>query len=119
MMSARVQHLEWRLRAQPRQLWPFVSDTERLNAALGLPPVTFTDERGAQGYRRFGEFSYLGMRIRWEEKPFEWIEGEQLGVERLYENGPILRLRSFVRLLPDGPGTLLQHSLDYEPRNIA
>ncbi|MEZ0227859.1 MAG: hypothetical protein ACAI25_04490, partial [Planctomycetota bacterium] len=117
-MTARVQHLEWKLRASPQQLWPYVADTDRLNAAMGLPAVTFTDEQTATGWRRFGEFTYLGMKIRWEEKPFEWVEGEQLGVERLYEGGPIKRLRSFVRLAADGTGSLLQHSLEYEARGL-
>ena len=33
----------WELDASPRQLWPHVSNTERLNRAVGLPAVDFTD----------------------------------------------------------------------------
>ncbi|MCA9021720.1 MAG: serine/threonine protein kinase, partial [Planctomycetaceae bacterium] len=41
---------EWDLSCSPEDLWPFVSNTERINHAIGLPPVEYTtgrDEHGA------------------------------------------------------------------------
>ena len=112
-------HFEWRLAASPQALWPYVSDTQRLNAAIGLPEWKFTDRSTPGGAQRDGRFDYLGMiPIEWEEKPFEWVEGRELGVERLYRTGPILSLRSHVQLLPDEGGTRLMHSLEFEPRGF-
>lgn len=117
--SGSVYHFEWRLRASPLALWPFVSDTQRLNEAIGLPEWRFTDKPGQGTIVRDGEMRYLGVPIRWDEKPFEWVEGKELGVERLYANGPLRRLKSRVRLSPDGErGTHLQHSLEFEARGF-
>jgi hypothetical protein len=95
-----------------------VSDTQRLNAALGLPEWRFTDELTPNGNKRAGAMDYLGMGIRWDEKPYEWVEGREQGVERLYLNGPIKRLRSRVTLVPEGEGTHLRHSLEFEARAL-
>ncbi len=112
-----VYHFEWNLRASPRALWPYVSDTQRLNQALGLAPWQFTEFRNDGGnVGRTGEMRFAGMPIRWEEKPFEWVAGSELGVERHYKNGPLSLLRSTVRLEASGDGTLLKHSVAYEPR---
>jgi hypothetical protein len=114
---ANVYHFEWRLRASPTALWPYVSDTQRLNEALGLPEWRFKDARLPEGgLHRTGAMRYMGLPVRWEEKPFEWTEGKELGVERIYETGPITILRSRVKLTPHEQGTLLQHSLEFEPR---
>ncbi|HEX5058155.1 MAG TPA: serine/threonine-protein kinase, partial [Kofleriaceae bacterium] len=32
---------EWELQSSPEALWPFVSNTEKMNRAVGLPPVQF------------------------------------------------------------------------------
>ncbi len=34
----------WNLESSPEELWPFVSDTERLNRAIGLPVVQYSAE---------------------------------------------------------------------------
>ena len=77
--------------------------------------LDFTDEITKDGQRREGSMSYLGQNIRWDEKPFEWVAGREQAVERLYRNGPIKRLLSHVRLVPEG-GVLVTAS---EDANIA
>jgi hypothetical protein len=114
---ASVHHHEWRLRASADKLWPYVADTQRLNAALGLPQWEFQDERTPIGKKRTGRMTYMGMEISWDERPYEWTEGKELSVERAFHNGPVLSYRSHVRLEPlEGGGTLLRHSLEFEPR---
>src|SRR5258708_3431287 len=97
---ASVHHHEWRLRASPQKLWPYVADTQRLNAALGLPQWGFEDEKTPAGKKRTGRMTYMGMAISWDERPFEWTEGKELSVERAFHNGPVLSYRSHVRLEP-------------------
>ncbi len=110
----------WELDASARDLWPLVSDTERLNRAVGLPAVTFTTQPGGpRGARQVGTFRKLGLRATWEEHPFEWVEGRRMGVLREYQQGPVRWLASVVELTPraDG-GTTLLHHVRLSPRGL-
>ena len=110
----------WELRNSPDKLWPHVSNTERLNRAIGLPAVDYTTKANEQGgSHRFGQFRKLGMAIGWQEHPFEWIEGRRIGVLREYHEGPFKWLTSVVELTPrsDG-GTTLSHRIQMVPSNF-
>jgi serine/threonine protein kinase/class 3 adenylate cyclase len=118
----------WDLESPPDRLWPHVSNTERLNRALGMSAVRFTVEpppasggvhpRRAARPRRFGEFHKAGLSFAWEEHPFEWVEGRRLSVLREYSEGPFKWLVSMVDLAPRGAGTHLTHTLEVEPRTL-
>jgi hypothetical protein len=58
---------EWRLRASPERLWPFVADTNRFNRDTGLPPVQTAarpdDARALANARRLLRFSRFGVRF--------------------------------------------------------
>jgi serine/threonine protein kinase/class 3 adenylate cyclase len=112
----------WELESSPRQLWPYVSNTERLNRAAGLPAVRFTTDapRGErQGLRRFGRFRKAGLTAAWEEHPFEWVEARRMGVLREYTEGPFKWLVSTVDLEPRaGGGTTLRHRVQLEPHGL-
>ncbi len=117
----------WELNATPEQLWPYVSNTERLNRASGVPAVEFRSEAmeatvgdGVRPpLRRFGLFKVAGFTNAWQEHPFEWIEGRRLGVLREYSAGVFKWLASIVELTarPDG-GCTLSHRVRLEPRHI-
>jgi serine/threonine protein kinase/class 3 adenylate cyclase len=110
----------WELRSAPEKLWPHVSNTERLNRAIGLPAVEYTATANAHGgSHRFGRFRKLGMAIGWQEHPFEWIEGRRMGVLREYHEGPLKWFTSVVELTPrlDG-GTTLAHRIRLVPSNL-
>ncbi len=107
----------WDLLSPPDQLWPLVSNTERFNRAIGLPAVDYTSKIDEQGnVRRFGECGLSFTRLKWEEHPFEWIEGRRMGVLREFQHdsyfSPFRWFLSRVELepLPNG-GTRLQHSI--------
>jgi eukaryotic-like serine/threonine-protein kinase len=104
---------QWELDASPLQLWPYVSNTERLNRALGLPAVPFTSEyEDDSGVKRFGALKTAGLMVRWQEHPYEWVEGARMGVLREFSHGPFRWFVSAVELLPrSGGGTLLKHSI--------
>ncbi len=109
---------QWDLQSSPAELWHFVSNTERLNRAIGLSPVewqTFHDPN--LGLRRYGSFKVAGIRVQWEEHPFEWIEGSRMGVLREFAAGPFRVFMSTVELMPlESGGTRLVHTLKISPR---
>ena len=110
----------WELKLPPSRLWPYISNTERFNRAIGLPPAVYEIRHDPQlGVRRFASARVIGFDMRWEEHPYEWIEGRRMGILRVIEGGPFAWLASVVELLP-GPsgGTTLRHTLQAEPRGI-
>ena len=110
----------WELSCSPEDLWPFVSNTERLNRAINLPSVEFSMRRTESGDRqRFAEFRFAGMRMQWREHMFEWIEAQRLSVLREYQRGPLRWLTSVVDLhrRADG-GTTLTHSFKANCRHL-
>ncbi len=110
----------WELESSPRQLWPYVSNTDRLNRAVGLPAVEFTTRAvPGGGSERFGALRKLGLNLTYQEHPFEWIEGRRLGVLREFSSGPFRWLVSVTELQPRaGGGTTLTHQVRLEPRGL-
>ncbi|MBX3223658.1 MAG: protein kinase [Labilithrix sp.] len=110
----------WRLRSSPEALWPYVADTDRFNKAVGLTPVTFTDEpRPDGGVKRTGELRVLGLHVTWREYPFEWVRGREHSVFRWYDTGPLSALWNKVTLTPlAGGGTELHHDIWLSPRGV-
>jgi eukaryotic-like serine/threonine-protein kinase len=119
---AKVIHYDWvwQLEASPEQLWPHVSNTDRLNRAAGLPPVQFTTEADADdGVRRFGRIRRTGVTATWREHPFEWVEARRMGVLREFVQGPFQWVISLTELAPrPGGGTSLAHRVRVEPRGL-
>ena len=112
--------VEWNLKSEPADLWPLVSNTERLNEALGFPEVDYRTEKDPdKGVRKFGSFTLSGIKISWEEHPFEWVEGQRMGILREFDSGPFLWFMSVVTLTRDANGgTVLTHQVRIEPRNL-
>jgi len=109
----------WDLQAAPEQLWPHVSNTERLNRACGLPPVQFSVQADAGGVRRHGKFRKAGVTALWQEHPFEWVEARRFGVLREYSQGPFKWIVSMVELAARaGGGTRLTHRVRIEPKGM-
>ena len=115
----RVLHFEfrWELESAPRQLWPLVTNTDRLDRAIGFAPVRYqTRYEPGRGVRTFVEGRKAGQIEVGEEHPYEWVEPRRMGVLREYSQGPFRWLVSVVELLPrPGGGTTLVHRLRLEP----
>jgi serine/threonine protein kinase/class 3 adenylate cyclase len=109
----------WDLEASPRELWPHVANTERLNRAVGLPSVQFRTSTESSGrMRRRATARIGGLLAEWEEHPFEWVEPRRFGVLREYRRGPFRWMTSLVELSPRvGGGTSLTHRVRVAPRN--
>ncbi|MDQ3369738.1 MAG: protein kinase, partial [Myxococcota bacterium] len=115
--------LVWELQASPEQLWPFVSNTEKMNRATGLAPVRFEIESTAASTAgtgiaaQTGTQRVSGMALRWREHPYEWIEGSRHVVLRVFDKGVLRWYIAEVQLerLPGG-GTRLTNTIRLEPR---
>ena len=110
----------WDLHSGPEALWMFVSDTERLNRAIGLPPVLFEVSQSDSGQRRLmAKVRFAGLRMEWQEHMFEWIEAQCFSVLRQYRRGPLRWLVSAVELTrrADG-GTTLTHTFKVSGRHL-
>ncbi|MCA9541441.1 MAG: protein kinase, partial [Myxococcales bacterium] len=109
----------WDLSASSQALWPYVSDTNRVNRALGLGAfeLQLEDAGGLPQYQ--ARTRAAGMELRWHERPFEWVEGRRIGTLRVYESGPLRWLRTVTELtpLPDG-GTRATQSIDLEAAHL-
>jgi eukaryotic-like serine/threonine-protein kinase len=110
----------WNLQASPEQLWPHVSNTDRVNRAAGLAKIEASGSPSAQnGFSRDGKLRAFGLNIEWQEFPFEWISGSEHRVHRLYQNGPIRALWNHVVMAQreDG-GCDLTHTVSLIPRGV-
>ncbi len=114
-------NFSWDLEATPRQLWPHVSNTERLNRAAGFAAVKYANTpKDEGGSNRFGSFkARAGIAVAWQENPFEWVEARKMGVLREYSSGPFKWLASIVELeaKADG-GTRLTHRFRICPNGL-
>jgi class 3 adenylate cyclase len=121
-MSLKEFHYRWEydLRASPRALWPLVADTNRFNRDAGVPEVAELKAGVAasvkSGRRRL-RLSKLGVKVEWEEEPFEWIRPYRFGVVRRYKTGPVVWMRVVAELIEreDG-GTHLVYEVWARPR---
>lgn len=67
----------------PEALWPFLSDTSRMNRALGTAEMTFVEKAG----KRYGTAKPGGVRHEWLEVPWNWVANQWLTSLRIYERG--------------------------------
>ncbi len=110
---------QWTLAASPQQLWPYISDTDRFNALLGMSPVEFVDGGEVQAPFHLVRSALHGQTVVWEEPPFEWVAPLWFRVRRRFRRGPLAWLEMAVTLdpLPEG-GTRLTYELRAEPANL-
>jgi class 3 adenylate cyclase len=71
------------LDASIEQIWPYLIDTSSFNRRLGLPPMQFSEKNG----RLHGVSDNAGIRMEWEEIPWEWEYGKGLNSARVYSRG--------------------------------
>ncbi len=105
---------ELRLESSPQDLWPLLSNTNRFNKALGLPAMT---RDGGSGFTRPVSARFFGMRLSWNELPFEWVEGRFYNSVREFDSGPIARFEGGMEFTPDGRGTTVKMNSTFTPRS--
>jgi class 3 adenylate cyclase len=67
----------------PEALWPFISDTSRMNRALNTAEMKFEERAG----KRYGTSKPGGVRHEWIEHPWNWVANQWLTSLREYERG--------------------------------
>jgi eukaryotic-like serine/threonine-protein kinase len=109
----------WDLAASPEALWPFVSNTEKMNRATGLAPVRFEMESSGVAPGMTGSNRVAGIALKWREHPYEWIEGSRHVVLRVFEKGVLRWYVAEVTLERlAGGGTRLRNTIKLEPRGL-
>ena len=107
----------WTLDAEVKQLWPLVSDTDRLNKAIGLPLPNFHYQHSGDQLKIFGDAKFKGMNVSWREHPFQWICEREMSVLREFDKGPFEWVTSTVELHRiAGQKTRLLHRIQVKPR---
>jgi serine/threonine protein kinase/class 3 adenylate cyclase len=118
--AIQVYTFDWDLAASPEQLWPYVSNTEKMNRAAKLAPVKFEVHGLEPGSAEvFGSNRAAGLTLRWREHPYEWVEGARHCVLRVFDRGVLRWYVAQVELerLPGG-GTRLRNQVRLEPRGL-
>ena len=87
----------------PQALWPFISDTSRMNRALGTAEMTFSEKDG----KRYGSSKAGGVKHEWLEVPWNWVAEQWLTSTRIYERGFMRVMYAIHRLEPIPTGTRL------------
>jgi len=108
-----------RLQVPLERLWEFLSDTERLNRAVDLPAISFTPVPDPQKKGHYkAETTFLGMKLAYDELPFEWVRNRYFQVERRFQAGPLERVVCGSRFTAVGNETDLDIFADMVPRNL-
>lgn len=106
------------LNAAPERLWTLLAQTDRINRVLGLPAVSYArradDDRGIVLRASARQF---GMKVEWDEYPFEWLENRFYRVTRRFTSGPIQELHAGISMEPEGKQTCLEAFIDLTPRS--
>ena len=85
----------------PASLWPFISDTSRMNRALGTSEMTFVEKDG----KVYGSSKAGGVKHEWLEVPWNWVAEQWLTSTRIYERGFMKVMYAIHRLEPIATGT--------------
>lgn len=113
-------HWQFDCKSRPEDLWSLVSDTDRFNRDADLPSVELLNDSATakEGRRRVRVYKF-GVRVEWEEFPFEWVRPHRFSVVRQHVKGPLKELRLRVELTPrDEGGTHLDYKVWVTPRNL-
>src|SRR6266851_57800 len=110
---------QWHLAQSPAMLWPVIADTARFNEAARLPKYQVEDILQADGrVLRLARATVGGIKLEWEERPYEWVRGSSFRQTRVFRKGPLRRFGPIVELHSEGSGTLLSYTLTGEPKGL-
>ncbi|MCO4764401.1 MAG: serine/threonine protein kinase, partial [Myxococcales bacterium] len=114
--------LHWRLKtsASVSRTWALFSDTDRFNRVAGRED-RYTERPLPNGQvERTGSMRIVGVKLRWQESPFEWREREGFSVRRIFHGGPAAEYILRVELTPLAEGgTEISYRVDVHPRFAA
>lgn len=86
-------------------VWEVLSNTDRLNRHIGLPPVVYGEaQKDDEGPFRPAQARLFGLPMKWREYPFSWESEGRYAVVRIYESGPMARFEGGAQLEDVGNG---------------
>ncbi len=99
-------------------LWNVMTDTERMNRAVGMAPVQFTPLKNDPSAARYLARTKLGgFNLQYEERPYEWVYLKYFRVYRRMRNGPVRGLEIDYSFAPAPDGKTEVHvRITLEPR---
>jgi adenylate cyclase len=104
-------------RSSSTALWAAVTDTERLNRAMGMNRIALDPLDGAGAARWLATTRIAGFNLRYEERPFEWVYPERMRILRRMHTGPLDTLEVRYGLAPKKDGsTVVTVGLTLTPR---
>jgi len=99
----------------PEAIWPFVADSARINELAGMPAYKVTEQADAQGrIHRLASIKYGPIGVKWEEDFGEWQENRRLSQTRHFINGPFGRFVAAAEVYPEGTGSRMVFSAEFE-----
>lgn len=102
------------LAATASELWPYISDTSRLNRAMGVTRMYFEEREGALHGRAVNG----GFLQEWVEVPWTWVAERQMTSVRLYSRGFGHSVRGIFELQPLGDRTRVSVYFGWVPRGF-
>src|SRR5262245_25403557 len=103
-MSAVVVERTVACHSDAQRLWPVITDTERLNRAIGLGRIDLTPVHDDTAARYVVNTVSGGFPLQYEERPYEWVEPTRFSVKRIVRKGLVNFLDNSFELRPRKDG---------------
>ena len=102
------------LNATPSEAWGFISDTSRLNRAMGVSRMHFEEREGAL----HGRATNGGFLQEWVEVPWTWVAEREMSSVRLYSRGFAHSVRGIFEIAAIGERTRVSVYFGWVPRGF-
>ena len=112
-------HWHFGLSATPAQLWPYVSDTNRIFRILGATPINETSlsRNTPKGHLELSH-NKLKSYATWQETPYAWEYPYRFGVSRYYKLGMLKELKFDTEFVSLDHETRLSIKIWVQPSNV-
>jgi class 3 adenylate cyclase len=98
-------------------LWTLLTDTDRLNRAVGMEKIHLEPLSDGTAARYLATTSLGGFTVKYEERPYEWVYPKSFKVLRRMRSGPLSTLQMEFHLAPTAlGGTTVTLRLTLAPR---
>jgi adenylate cyclase len=106
------------IESPPQVVWDILSDTDHLNRFLKFPRVQYqaADQTSGAIFRVATASLGMGLQMRWQEFPFEWVRGESYNITRKFIGGPLEEISLGIRTSPHPKGCELIGFIDVTAR---
>jgi class 3 adenylate cyclase len=114
-----MERASWRYRfSHPlADVWPYISNTDKMNRAVGLSDIVYRHEPDLRGgSKRLGSYGKGLEHSEWEELPYEWVKEQYFEVLRIYSQGPLSKMHNTCRVVEsDEKGFTIEQVFEYQP----